>query len=581
MILISALLSFHILASANVEMKLTQLGKWAGETTQGMQVRVVDDTTVFTAGATKGLGILNIKAPSAPMLQGFKSVAMGSSLALPWGSNRALLCNGVHGATYVIDVRDRTKPTIIDSITAGSVELAVQDSLIYAPIYSASGSSGGLGIYRKGIGDNSAVIRTGYLPLAGNIWDVSLQDTLAVVSAGTPGIHVVSVKDSSNPRLLSTIALSDDGSSFEAAWNGTQIWVVSTKGSVECFDLSNPAHPVSIAALKLGQGSGRRLTRHGKFLFVTSGAGLSVVDISTATAPTVVATKAASGWLSGVDVNDSLVFLMDETEGLSILRWKMVSKPILKTPLGNIYRQNTPVFAWHQDSAVSSFRFLVSQDSTFSKPSFMDLSTVTDTQFTMPLPMKTGKWWWKVVVDSVSSDLGRFTIISDSVPLPVFFNGDTVGKTAPTLRWLAAAKFDSASAYTVQLSTAASFAAPFSFATKDTFYALSLQLTNGTYYWRVLASKDTSPVDSFVIGTRAAGIESTVRRSGAGVRWNGALLSVNSSRDVAVYDLNGTLVAKATPVQGVASFDAGTGVFRKGRVYLVVGSQGCAPFVLP
>ena len=51
MILISALLSLHVLASANAEMKLTQLGKWIGETTQGMQVRVLDDTTVLTSGA--------------------------------------------------------------------------------------------------------------------------------------------------------------------------------------------------------------------------------------------------------------------------------------------------------------------------------------------------------------------------------------------------------------------------------------------------------------------------------------------------------------------------------------------------
>lgn len=577
MILISSLLALHVFASANLEIKLTQLGNWTGETTQGMQVRVVDDTTVLTSGAAYGLGILDVRSPSSPKLLGFKSVAMNSSLTVPWGTNRALLCNGVHGATYIMGVQDRTKPIIIDSITAGSVELAVRDSLVYAPIYSSSGSTGALGIYRKGISDNSAVTRTGYIALTGAIWAVSVQDTLAVVSAGTPGIHVVSVKDSSKPRLLSTIALSDGGSSFEAVWNGTQVWVVSTNGSVEGFDLLNPIHPVSIVSLPLKLGSGRRLARHGNFLFVTSSRGLSVVDISSATAPTVVATNPASGTLSGVDVNDSLVFLMDETAGMSILRWKIVSKPILKTPLGNIYRQKKPTFTWHQDSPASSFRFLVSQDSTFATTSLNLL--VSDSQFAMSSAMSTGKWWWKVVADSVSSDLGRFTIISDSVPVPVFFNGDTVGTTAPVLHWLAASKFDSV--YSVQLSTVASFAAPFSFATKDTSFALSLPLTNGTYYWRVLAGKDTSSVDSFVIGARASGIESAVRRSGTGIRWNGMILSVNSSRDVAVYDLKGTLVAKATPVQGMVSFDAGNGTFRKGRVYLVVGSQGCAPFVLP
>jgi len=576
MILISALLSLHVFASANVQVNLTLLGKWLGETDYGVQVRAVDDTTVYTAGSIHGLGILDVRSPSSPTLLGFKSVGLSSSLAVPWGANRALLCNSDHGPTYILDVKDRSKPSIIDSIKETIVEADVRDSLVFAAIYS-NNSKGGLGIYRKGLDSAKGVTQLGYLALNGFIWAVKVQDTLAVVSAGIPGIHVVSVKDSSNPRLLSTIALSDGGNSFEAVWKGTQVWVVSTYGSVEGFDLSDPAHPVRIASLSLQQGAGRRMARRGNFLFVNSARGLSVVDISTAKAPTVVTTYSAGASLSGVDVNDSLVFLMDETAGLSILRWKAIFKPILKTPLGNIYRQNKPVFTWHQESLASSIRFLVSQDSTFATTSLNLL--VSDSQFIMSSTMSTGKWWWKVVADSLSSDLGRFTIISDSVPLPVFFNGDTVGTTAPTLHWLAASKFDST--YSVQLSTVASFAAPFSFATKDTFFALSLPLTKGAYYWRVLAGKDTSPVDSFVIGTRASGVESTVRKSGTGIRWNGTHLSVTSSREVAVYDLKGTLVAKAAPVQGTASFDAGNGAFRKGRVYLVVGSQGCAPFVLP
>ena len=138
MILISALLSLHVLASANAEMKLTQLGKWTAETTRGIQVRVVDDTTVFTAGTDYGLGILDVRSPSSPKLLGFKSVNLPSTLTVPWGMDRAILCNGSDGSTYILDVRDRTKPTIIDSITTGSVELCVRDSLVYAAIYSAS-----------------------------------------------------------------------------------------------------------------------------------------------------------------------------------------------------------------------------------------------------------------------------------------------------------------------------------------------------------------------------------------------------------------------------------------------------------
>lgn len=475
-----------------------------------------------------------------------------------------------------MDVQDRTNPAIIDSISAGSVELEVKDSLVYAAIYSSS-STGALGIYRKGISDSTAN-QIGYLALTGKVWAVSVKDTLAVVCAGIPGIHVVSVKDSSKPQRLSTIALSDGGSSFEAVWNGAQVWVVSTNGSVEGFDLSNPADPIRIAMLPLNQSYGRRLARHGNYLFVNSAAGFSVVDISTPTAPTVVATKSAEGLLSGVAVNDSLVFLVDETAGLSILRWKVLSTPVLKTPLGNIYRQKTPTFAWHQDNAASSFGFLVSQDSTF-KTTFLNLP-LSDTQFALPISLSAGKWWWKVIAlpDSVSSSLGGFTISSDSVPVPVFFNGDTVGETLSQLNWLSAAGFDSS--YTVQISTSADFASPLSLSTKDTSLSVSLPLAKGMWYWRILAGKDTSAIDSFVIGTRASGIES-VRRTVAGVRWNGTVLSVTSSREVAVYDLNGALVAKAIPVQGTAQFDAGNGAFHKGRVYLVVGSQGCAPIALP
>lgn len=555
---------------------LKSLGSWPGESTKGMQVRTVGDSLAFTAGVSNGLVILDTKNPSA--INELGSIGMNSSLALPWGSDRVLLASADHGPTYVVDVKDPLKPALIDSIVApeglGSVEVDARDSLVYSAVYNPLG--GGLGIYR--LGYVGRVKRVGYISLSGNVWSVAVRDTLAVVSAGTPGLHIVSIKDSSKPVLLSTAAVTS-GHAFEAVWKGSQVWAVSTDGYVHGFDVSNPRKPVKIASVSLQQGAGRRIAINKDFLFVTSASGFSVLDISNPASVSIVAKDVGSA-LSGVSLSDSLAYVMSEWYGLQIYKWKVVARPKLISPIGDVYRQSKPRFVWSKGVATSSdFELKVSLDSTFSKVTIS--LPVTDTEFVSPSVLASGRWFWKVQrsSDSISSIPGAFVIWSDSIPLVHPFKGIDVGALVPSLVWDRAVGFDSI--YKVQLSTVRDFSVTLSFPTRDSLLDYPMSIEKGLWYWRVLAGSKVSPIDSFVIGRDSVvGIRKMNNRDGF-VMWSeGDVLNFRTPNMVSVYDLQGKLLCRNFSRDGIVKIRVDGREFNRTGLYFAVSGKNSIRFAL-
>jgi hypothetical protein len=120
-----------------------------------------------------------------------------------------------------------------------------------------------------------------------------------------------------------------------------------------------------------------------------------------------------------------------------------------------------------------------------------------------------GTYYWRVLntdpTNPVWSDTMTFTIVSDSIPVPIPFKGEQIIKTRPVLRWSSA---KGATYYTVFYSKQKTFASSYNYErSTDTTLRIGQVLTANTmYYWNVRSDAKPSTfsnIDSFFVSQSA------------------------------------------------------------------------------
>jgi antitoxin (DNA-binding transcriptional repressor) of toxin-antitoxin stability system len=165
-----------------------------------------------------------------------------------------------------------------------------------------------------------------------------------------------------------------------------------------------------------------------------------------------------------------------------------------------------------------------------------------------------GPIYWRVQSSLVAtwSTVDSFSILSDSIPLLIRYNGASAASSRPPLRWR---RVQGATGYRVQYATNPQFTSAFTVTVTDTFYVPGVALANDTWYWRVSCSRNYalySPADSFIVDTdglltmrpAAAADVVLVRRVGDAVIVDaGAAVALSAT----VHSLDGRLVARLVP----------------------------------
>ena len=221
-----------------------------------------------------GLGILDLSNPSSPVLRGSYKTPGQAKTGAVFG-NRALVVDHMEGIVEV-DISNPSKPS-----------------------------------------------SPGSFFLDGYARDVVASGSLAFAVDSPTGLYVF---DLAKPGPLEPIATLQNGTALRTvevtSGDGPRLAVLVGGGTLQTYDLSDPARPVRLSAYKT-PGGAQRVALNGRLTYVADGAaGLQIVDLSKPDAPVIVGAHktptaardvAAAGGLVLVAVADGDVIILRET----------------------------------------------------------------------------------------------------------------------------------------------------------------------------------------------------------------------------------------------------------------------------
>jgi hypothetical protein len=234
----------------------------------------VAGSSVYVAADLFGFGILDVSNAAAPTLRGsFKTPGQAKNVAV--SGTTALVADHVTGLD-IVDVSNPAKP-----IQAGSVFLE------------------------------------------GFATDVVTSGSLAYAADRPTGFYIL---DLSKPTPLEPTSMQSAISPgqgqlevLQASAQGPTLAVLVANGSLQMYDVSNPAAPIKIPTYRT-PGGARRVSLKGSLAYVADGReGLQVVDLSTPSKPSIVGAYKTASPARDVAVADSLILVVVGSEVL-ILR---------------------------------------------------------------------------------------------------------------------------------------------------------------------------------------------------------------------------------------------------------------------
>ncbi len=188
-----------------------------------------------------------------------------------------------------------------------------------------------------------------------------------------------------------------------------------------------------------------------------------------------------------------------EFSDFNVFLVKDVRVPMLISFESEYTLDTKPGLAWHKITGAITYTIEIDNDGDFGS-TIMSIP-VSDSVFTPFEALPVGSIFWRVKSDLVNawSDIDHFTILPDTIPFLIRFNGDTASETKPLFSWYSVSGADS---YKFKLADNNQFTSAITAPLTDTSYTPDIELTPATWYWKVSCSKNLdiySPVDSVVI----------------------------------------------------------------------------------
>lgn len=299
-----------------------------------------------------GLQVIDINNPNNPVRVGGVDTEIGS-LAL---SGNHAYCSDTYDGLKVFDIANPLNPVLVGVATnhfGQTFGIGVSGNHAYLGGYSR--------IQIIDISSPTNPVTIGISITLSYVWSVAQSGNYAYLADQFTGLHVINVSNPTNPfRVGGHFDYTKPSYPFKIAVSGNYAYMLDYTNGLQVFSISNPASPVLLGTCAFFTNTPRRLALAGNYAYVTvdtnnvfvgvARAGMSIIDVSTPTNPTIVTTywttDNGAKWVraGGVVVTNNYAYL---TYGGQ--RWdpEFGDTSIGDVQVINVSNPSNPVFAGH------------------------------------------------------------------------------------------------------------------------------------------------------------------------------------------------------------------------------------------
>jgi hypothetical protein len=267
-----------------------------------------------------GLMILDLSDPRNP--ETLSELYLGGGFAVALAGNHALVAAADKGLA-VIDVTDPKAPILKGVLdTAGEA----RDVAAYGSIALVADGPGGL--LAVDIANPAAPKVAGSWDSPGEATGIVLRDRSLFLAAGSAGLQIVDIADPA--RLAPVGALDTDGTAESVALSGNYAYIADGSGGIKVVDVTSPAAP-KLAASLVASGYAHSVAANEKLLCVGSlyDGGYQIFDISRPDSPAVVSTNKYTMYNEGwrVILKENRGIVVDYFSGIFFMDFADPRKP--------------------------------------------------------------------------------------------------------------------------------------------------------------------------------------------------------------------------------------------------------------
>jgi PKD repeat protein len=179
--------------------------------------------------------------------------------------------------------------------------------------------------------------------------------------------------------------------------------------------------------------------------------------------------------------------------------------PVIIPYQPSVTLERRPVLRWHPVAGASAYTFVIDDNADFSSP--ISSFPLSDTSYKLLADLPFGAIFWKVKSNLIDiwSAVDKFTVLPDSIPDLIRYNGDSISTKRPVFAWHPVAN---ASGYKIEIANNTNFTNATSLTVADTTFTPLADLSTGIWYWHVSCGRNYAlfaPADSLKIKTTSLG----------------------------------------------------------------------------
>jgi hypothetical protein len=229
----------------------------------------------YIAAGKRGLDIIDVSDPAAPVLRGSCPVESGEAKDIAVEGNWAYVAAG-EGGLQVFDVTDPAAPKLAGlwNSPGSGTGVSVRGDLAYL----ADGDSG---IAVVSVKDPARPNPIGTFDTEGTAEQIAVSGKYAFIADGTAGLRVIDIGTPAAPRPAASFRTS--GYCHSVSCDGTRLAVGNIyDGAAQLLDVSDPANPILLATQKytMYNEAWRVKLRGDKLTVVDHFSGLYCLDVS-------------------------------------------------------------------------------------------------------------------------------------------------------------------------------------------------------------------------------------------------------------------------------------------------------------
>jgi len=270
----------------------------------------VSGTTAYVADYDKGLKIIDVSNPVAPILLGSYAIT-GNALDVAVSGNVAFVAYGSDGM-HILDVSDPAEPILVGSYADETVfGVEVSGALAYAMDH-----DGNLSVVD--ISNPSSPVRLGGCAVNGIGYDIALSGATVYV-ASKSDVYIIDVSNPGAPYVLGVYDAPNYV--YSVAVSGDNAYVAEQTNGLRVLDVSNPVVPVPVGVCKPNIANrAYGVAVNGTLAYLAMGTdGFATIDVSDPNAPFAVDTFDTSGDARGLALSGNKVYVADREGGLQIV----------------------------------------------------------------------------------------------------------------------------------------------------------------------------------------------------------------------------------------------------------------------